>query len=65
MGSAKSSGLTPLQKEMKRLLDRQKQALEKVCPHCWGSLERENIIALYCPACHRTYYVGDLLKGTT
>ena len=65
MAGEKCSGLTPLQKEMKRLLDRQKKALDRVCPHCWGSLERENLIALYCPACNTTYYVEDLLKGTT
>ena len=64
MGREKSSGLSPLQKEMKRLLDQQKQALEKVCPHCWGSLERENIIQLRCPACSKIYYVEDLIQDT-
>jgi hypothetical protein len=63
MLSGKSSGLTSLQKEMQRLLDRQKQALERVCPHCWGSLEKESLIVLRCSACDRIYYVEDLIKG--
>lgn len=63
MGSGKSSGLTPLQNEMSRLLEKQTQALKKCCPHCWGSLERENIITLRCPACQKPYGVEELLTG--
>jgi len=48
---------------MQKLVEHQKQALAKCCPYCWGSLERETIISLRCPACDRIYYVEDLLKG--
>ena len=64
MGSDKTSGLTPLQKEMQRLFERQKLAMAKCCPYCWGSLERETIIQLRCPACGKLYYVEDLINGT-
>ncbi|HDQ23191.1 MAG TPA: hypothetical protein ENN28_04485 [Candidatus Uhrbacteria bacterium] len=63
MASEKSSRLSSTQKAMQKLVEHQKQALAKCCPYCWGSLERETIISLRCPACDRIYYVEDLLKG--
>ena len=59
----KISGLTPLQKEMQRLVKQQKKALKQGGPYCQGKLKRETIIHLRCLSCGNSYYVKDLIKG--
>ncbi len=63
MVKSKRSGLTPLQKEMQRLVKQQKKALKQACPDCRGELKRETIIRLCCLSCGNCYYVEDLIKG--
>ncbi|MBD3359442.1 MAG: hypothetical protein GF365_01905 [Candidatus Buchananbacteria bacterium] len=64
MGKGKNPGVTPLQKEMQRLDEQQKKALQHGCPNCQGELKRETIIQLRCLACGNFYCVEDLIKGT-
>lgn len=58
----KCGKLTPLQKEYKRLIERQDQALSVDCPYCQGKLQRENVIVLICINCQNQFFVDELIE---
>ena len=57
--------LERMQQGFSELFERRRQALEKVCPACWGNLVAQDICSVFCPDCSIQYSVEEILKGAT